>query len=228
MIADLVPKHAIPELAARANSPEMLRVLQHIQRAGFIRNGNVDRETTDVLRRLMELGLVDAGYEGATEGEPYLWTSNSNGSRVLSYLTGLRAEPHYEIASSELAAWLEQQGEDRWWYVDGDPLLTGRMTFPCPADELAEELRRIDRPLLVQAHKEDGGAKGQHIQNDKLNELVVRFAEIFPPAGSEQTPPGSEDRLLYLCWKDAYVEWLLVEDSATTKLSKADEAARTK
>ena len=39
--------------------------------------------------------------------------------------------PYYEVPSSELAAWLEQQGKDRWWNVDGDPLLTGEMPFPC-------------------------------------------------------------------------------------------------
>jgi hypothetical protein len=31
----------------------------------------------------------------------------------------LRDEPHYRISSSELAAWLEAQGTDRWWSVDG-------------------------------------------------------------------------------------------------------------
>src|SRR5438094_670211 len=50
----------------------------------------------------------------------------------------LRDEPHNKIASSELAAWLEQQGTDRWWTVDGDPLLTGRLILahvnPLPAE----------------------------------------------------------------------------------------------
>ena len=56
MIANLVPKQAIPELATRANSPELVRVLEHIQRSGFVRNGEVDQEMADALRRLMELG----------------------------------------------------------------------------------------------------------------------------------------------------------------------------
>src|SRR3954468_24859301 len=85
--------------------------------------------------------------------------------------------PHYEIPSPELAIWLEQQGEDRWWNVDGDPLLTGRLTFPCPADELAAELRRIGRPLLVQAKQDDVDAKGQVIDASRLSEAVARFDE---------------------------------------------------
>jgi hypothetical protein len=35
----------------------------------------------------------------------------------------VRDEPHCKIASTELAAWLGQLGTDRWWTVDGDPLL---------------------------------------------------------------------------------------------------------
>jgi hypothetical protein len=216
MPADLVPNDAIPQLAARVDAPEMLKVLQRIQRTGFILNGSdLDPETARSLQRLAELGLVDPGYNGRTAGRPYLWTSNGNGSRVLWYLTRIPVGPHYEVPSSELAAWLEQQGEDRWWNVDGDPLLTGRLTFPCPADELAAELRQINRPLLVQAKKDDAGAKGQPVHRDKLNELVEHFGR---------------DRLLYLCWKEAPYgwlrEWLLVEDSVATEQSKADEAAQ--
>jgi hypothetical protein len=215
MPADLVPNAAIPGLAARVDSPALLRVLRHIQKAGFILNGRqVDEETASALGRLTGLGLVDPGYEGAVSGRPDLWVSNGNGSRVLSYLTGIRAAPHYEILSSDLAAWIEQLGEDRWWNVDGDPLLTGRMPFPCPADELAAELRRIARPLLVQAKSEDADAKGQPTSKEKLDALVDRSL-----GGA---------RLLYLCWEDSPFDWLLSEDLATTEQSKADAAAQVK
>jgi hypothetical protein len=222
--ADLVPNEAIPELAVRIDSA-MREVLRRIQQTGFILNGRgVDRETVAILQRLTDLGLVDPGYEGPTVGEPYLWTSNGNGSRVLRYSTGIRASPHYEIPSTELASWLEQQGTDRWWYVDGDPLLTGRLTFPCPADELAAELRKIDRPLLVQAKQEDVGAKGQVIEATKLNEAVARFTDVLRPSGP--TSVRLQDRVLYLCWKRAFDEWLLAEDSETTDQMRADEKAR--
>src|SRR5207249_8593119 len=104
-------------------------------------------------------------------------------------------------------------GADRWWNVDGDPLLTGRMTFPCPGDELATELRKIDRPLLVQAKKDDVDAKGQAISKDKLNELIGHFADILYPFDPGQAPPRAGDRILYLCWKRLFDDWLLAEDS---------------
>jgi hypothetical protein len=229
MPAELVPNEAIPDLAARVNSPEMLRVLRRIQQTGSILNGSaVDQDTAAILKQLADLGLVDPGYAGPPTGPPYLWVSNGNGARVLSYLTGIRAGPHYEIPSSELAAWLEQQGEDRWWNVDGDPLLTGRMAFPCPADELAAELRKINRPLLIQAKKDDAGARGQVITKEKLHDLVDHFGENLPAFGAGQMPLWSGDRLLYLCWKGSPHEWLLVEDSETTERSKEDEAAKAK
>jgi hypothetical protein len=210
MPADLVPHTAIPELAARI-TPGMLTVLRHIQKADFIMNSSgLDAETAESLRQLTELGLVDPGYEGDTSGSPYMWVANGNGSRVLAYKTGIRGGPHYELPPTELAAWLEQEGPDRWWNVDGDPLLTGRITFPCPARNLAAELRKIVRPLLVQA-KEDDGAVVDRVGN---NIHMIRGGE---------KPPWSEDRILYLCWKGSTDEWLLTEDSETTALLQAGE-----
>ena len=50
MPAALIPHAAIPELAARV-TPEMLKVLRHIQKADFIMNGaGIDRNTTEILR----------------------------------------------------------------------------------------------------------------------------------------------------------------------------------
>ena len=129
--------------------------------------------------------------------------------------------PHYELPSAELAAWLEQQGKDRWWNVDGDPLLTGRLDFPCPADELADELRRIDRPLLVQVKAPE--AKGQQIDRDNIGGIVSRFYENIQTNGHE-SQPWATDRFLYLCWKGSGNEWLLAEDSVTTKQNQADVA----
>src|SRR5436309_12319138 len=80
--------------------------------------------------------------------------------------------PHFELRSTELAKWLEQQPADRWWTVDGDPLLTGRLSFPCPGDELAAELRKINKLLLVSAKEEMTDAHGQLIPAEKLDKLV--------------------------------------------------------
>jgi hypothetical protein len=223
MPADLVPHAAIPDLAARV-SPEMLEVLRRIQKAEFIMNGDdIDAQTAEVLGRLTELGLVDPYYAGDERGSPHMWVSNANGSRVLSYRTGIRGGPHYEVSSVELAAWLEGQGKDRWWNVDGDPRLTGRLTFPCPAAHLAAELKKINRPLLVQARKGDAGAKGQLIDAAKLEDAVGLPAENAHTTG--QAPPWANDRILYLCWKGSLPEWLLEEDSAASAQMQVGERA---
>lgn len=225
MPADLVPHTAIPELASRV-TPEMLKVLRDIQAYNFILNDSrIPPETLSILRQLTEMGLVDPAYEGDARERPYLWSSNGNGVRVIAYRTGIRAGPHYEIPSSELARWLEEQGNERWWNVDGDPLLTGRMMFPCPAEQLARELRKINRPLLVQAKKEAMVARGQPITKDKLNDLVDHFAENLEVSDEAEMPRWSADRLLYLCWNDTSYEWLLTEDSETTEQMKAEDSA---
>ena len=61
----------------------------------------------------------------------------------------IRDEPFYTLPAGELAAWIEQQGGDTWWNVDGDSILTGKLSLPSPGDELAEEIRRINRLLLL-------------------------------------------------------------------------------
>jgi hypothetical protein len=234
MPAELVPHAEIPDLAAHV-SGEMLAVLRRIQRGGFIQNStSLDRETFNLLQQLAALGLVDPGYDGDTSGPPYNWLRNGNGSRVLEYLASIPVGPHYEIASADLAAWLEEQGKERWWNVDGDPLLTGRRTFPCPASDLAAELRKINRPLLVQAKKDDTDARGQPIGKDKLDELVGHFSDDLRVSGGAEVPPWSGDRLLYLRWKGAPDDWLLEEDSETTedmlgaKWGQGDDTAEVK
>jgi hypothetical protein len=227
MPADLVPHEAIPALAAGVTM-EMLKVLRRIQHEGVILNSaDLDQQTAAGLQKLAERGLVDPVYDGPTDRPPYMWVSNGNGSRVLSYKTGIRSGPYYEIPSTELAAWLEQQGIERWWNVDGDSLLTGSLTFPCPGDELAETLRAINRPLLIQAKKDDTGAVGQLIGADKLNEVVAYLADTIHVIGPAQAPPWGSDRLLYLCWKGSPDEWLLIEDSETTEQMRAEERATT-
>jgi hypothetical protein len=225
MPADLVSREQIPELANRV-TPKLLNVLRQIQKSGYIKNDQgIDRETADILGQLVELGLVDPGYEGDTNGSPNLWISNGNGSRVLGYWTGIRAGPHYEVSALQLAAWLDDQGKECWWNVDGDPLLTGRMTFPCQAAALARELRMINRPLLIQAKQDDSGAKGQIIGKEKLTELVSHFYESVRVTEIGEMPHWGNDRLLYLCWKGSFQDWLLEEDSETTKQNEADETA---
>lgn len=111
--------------------------------------------------------------------------------------------PHVEVHASELAAWLETQGGDCWWTVDGDPLLMGRLSLPCPGDELAAELRKINKPLLLADKKQDGAASERTISASDLDALVDRLEPI-------------SDRVLYLCWKGSADDWMLLEDEETS------------
>jgi hypothetical protein len=128
----------------------------------------------------------------------------------------IQDEPHFELPASALANWIERQGVDRWWSVDGEPFLTRLMPFPCPGDELAAELRRIDRPLLVFDKSRNPEARGQVIGEDKLDELVDRLGDDVTTA----------NRLLYLSWKGSDEPWLLVEDRETTESTRAETAAQ--
>ena len=134
----------------------------------------------------------------------------------------IEAGPHYTVGAGELAAWVEAQGPDLWWDVDGDPLLTGRLSTPCPADELAAALRKVARPLLVQAKPGDADARGQAIDADRLDALTSRFSENVSYVGSP--PPGADDRLLYMRWQNSPVEWLLIEDTVTAAAYRAEAA----
>jgi hypothetical protein len=101
MPAQLVPNEAIPELAARADSPAMLRALRLLQVRGFLLNDRqIDRETAARMKQLADLGLVDPGYAGPAEGEPFIWVSNPNGERVLRHF---EANRRYQVKVHPLA-----------------------------------------------------------------------------------------------------------------------------
>ena len=97
--------------------------------------------------------------------------------------------------------------------MDGDPLLTGRLSIPCPTDELAAELRKINRPMLVAA-KDDPGAKGQTIDASKVGALTRYAGNLNTPG-----PVASwvNDRLFDLSWKGSAQVWLLIEDSGSAR-----------
>jgi hypothetical protein len=133
-------------------------------------------------------------------------------------------EPHYQVASSELADWLERQGTDIWWCVDGDPFLSGRISFPCPADELAAVLRRINRPLLVRDRSNAPTARGQQIIAQELDRLVDRMENDVPMPIPGPRPAWADDRVFYLAWLDRGDEWMLYEDGETTAVYRREAA----
>lgn len=126
--------------------------------------------------------------------------------------------PYFEIPASELAAWIEDQGQDHWWTVDGDPELSGRISFPCPGDELAAELRRIGKPLLVADQTQQESEHGKVLGRHDLDRLAGRLGNNLQIKGS--SPTWVNDRLFFLSWKGSPTEWLLIEDEETSESSE--------
>jgi hypothetical protein len=108
----------------------------------------------------------------------------------------IAAGPHYLVQADQLALWVEAQGEETWWSVDGDPLLMSRVRFPCPPEELTEELRKINRPLLVS--DPNGAGHGEEVAPDDLSRLLEREDLGVP--------------VLYMSWQGDSNDWLLIED----------------
>lgn len=138
-------------------------------------------------------------------------------------MSNIQVGPHFEVASAEFAKWLEEQAADCWWNVDGDRLLPSRLSFPCPSDELASELRKINRPLLIQA-KGKPDAEGQVIDVTRIGELAHFESSSSPgPQG-----PWVDDRFFPLCWKGSSQDWFLIEDSVTAKQYQEDARSTAK
>jgi hypothetical protein len=108
--------------------------------------------------------------------------------------------PHYTLPAETLAEWIENQPE-KWWSVDGDPLLTSVVDFPCPGDELSPVIRRVGKDLLLRDKNPASRAHGEVISGDKLDELA-------------DTRIRTPQKILRLSWKDSDVDWLLLEDDA--------------
>lgn len=138
----------------------------------------------------------------------------------------IRDEPHFTITAADLATWIEQQGADRWWTVDGDPLLTGRIFVPAPGDEVAEDLRKINRVLLVRDKHERPDSWGQRIGPSDLDGLVERLGDGVPPR--PDWPLCFDNRILHFCWEGEDIDWDLNEDLETTERERQDLLAEEK
>src|SRR5579872_7120546 len=112
----------------------------------------------------------------------------------------LKQKPHYTISAAELARWIESQ-PDQWWSVDGDPRSTSVVDFPCPSDELAPAIRKVDKDLLVYAGNGTSAVPGERIGPDRLSELADRSN-------------WRHRREFVFCWADSDIDWMLVDDEA--------------
>jgi hypothetical protein len=115
---------------------------------------------------------------------------------------GTKQGSYMRIAAGALAEWLSKE-PDLYWTVDGDPQLSGMLSFPCPGDELADALRRIGKPLLVFDREDRFRGRRKPVSSSDLDALVEE-EEL-------------DARVLQLRWKDSDIEWILIEDEETSE-----------
>lgn len=113
--------------------------------------------------------------------------------------------PYYTIKAENLANWLDDQ-PDSWWIVDGDPVLTSHVDFPCPSEELSAELRRVNKPLRMFDPREGSKAQGEAVPIEQLDDMA-------------DTDNNSQARTYLLCWDGDDIQWLLAEDPDAAKES---------
>lgn len=110
--------------------------------------------------------------------------------------------------STFLSEWLRQQGDDSWWTVDGDSVLTELVDFPCPSGVLADVLTSTKCNLTFFDRSYTDGNRDQLENIGQIDQFVSK--------------DDRGERVLELKWTDQQEQpWLLIEDSEMGKLSQA-------
>lgn len=112
----------------------------------------------------------------------------------------IREHTYYQVTSDTLSRWLENQSDHSMWSVDGDPILTGLMNFPCLASDLANEIQRLNKSLLVYADSPlPNHDLGQGLSVDDLDCIAIR---------------EEGNRVFQFCWEQGSpeIDWLMIED----------------
>jgi hypothetical protein len=122
------------------------------------------------------------------------------GAKLREFHVSIKDKPHYTISARAMADWLESQ-PDKWWSVDGDPLLESIVDFPCPTDELAPAIRNEGKSLLLEDRRPASQAHGEEIGAERLDELTAFSRK-------------KRHKILVCSWADSNVDWLLLEDEA--------------
>lgn len=121
--------------------------------------------------------------------------------------------PCFTISTFELAKWLREYGAGSWWTVDGDSILGGRLSFPCPAGNLADALAHITGNLLLLDKDRSAESPSPVIDSTELNQHVNSDA-----AG---------ERVLEFAWqKTPKIDWLLIEDKEAARVGQIFENAQ--
>ncbi len=117
-----------------------------------------------------------------------------------------KMEHHVVISSQVLAKWLDSQ-PGSWWTVDGDPLLTSEIDFPCPNDELAEALRKLNKDIVVFTKASVRGNLKKELRPGDLDGLA------------DTENPRMEKNIL-ASWQRSDVQWLLTEDKSMAEAAR--------
>ena len=109
------------------------------------------------------------------------------------------------VKTDVLALWLDRQPITSWWRVDGDPRLSGLVSFPCTGREMANTLREFSEPLQIRSVSNREVEQGE-IDLVRLDNLALQDAPEGP-------------RILRFSWRDYQPEneWELIEDTETPK-----------
>ncbi len=119
----------------------------------------------------------------------------------------MSAERYHQVSLRELSAWLGTH-PDSWWRVDGDPILMGRVSFPCPTEKLAAALDRRGGTAFV--WDAESKVPGPGISSEDLERLA--------------TDP-EDGRILQLRWTANDSDWLLLEEPEIAEFTRRSAEA---
>ena len=122
---------------------------------------------------------------------------------------------HHDIDVAELAAWLIQQGGEALWTVDGEENLTGQLSVPCTAEDLAGALSA--RGGRIRVYDPPGAAR-------------IAQGEPLSRANLDKTAEYDDDarafRVAWLRENTAGEPWMLVEDTLAKTASSEQPGHR--
>lgn len=167
----------------------MRRVLELLRDRGFILSGpNLEHTTIALLKRLTDLGLVDPGYSGQSNGDPFIWVSNGNGARILKHFEKNSEKPSLQLtihprAETALTSLTEKEQVE---VLAAAESLLGRDPASWPREQAVRLdpdkpvfLLRVSPELRAFVRREDGGAIELYdiVREDTLRLFLERYRQ---------------------------------------------------